>query len=287
MTLLDAAWFFVIYSFLGWCAEVVFAAITLHQFVNRGFLNGPVCPIYGFGLVAVDLLLSPLRGHVLPLFVASIAVATLIELITGMVLEKLFHEKWWDYSNYRFNFKGYICPQFSLLWGLACMVVIKWIQPAISRLIRLIPSPESVIFVTILLVVFAVDFLLTVRSVLKLRVRMEELHRIENALHTVSDTIGEGLFDGVYKAREKLTSDKAEQLRRRIVTRANESYAELEQRYHEILSHISPMNTRIIKAFPNIQRGRYRETVRSIRSAYDQRRQAFRERKQAKKQTKD
>ena len=134
--------------------------------------------------------------------------------------------------------------------------------------------------------VFAVDFLLTLRSVLRLRVRMEELHRIENALHSVSDTIGEGLFDGVYMAREKLTSEKAEQLRHRLVTRANESYAELEQRYHEILLHISPINSRIIKAFPNIQRGRYRQTTASIRAAYEQRRQAHKARKQSKKNPK-
>lgn len=284
MSLLEMAWFFVLYSFLGWCAEVIFAAVTLRRFVNRGFLNGPVCPIYGFGVLAVVLMLFPLRGHWVLLFAASVAVTTLIELLTGMVLERFFHEKWWDYANYRLNFKGYICPQFSLLWGLACMAVIKWVHPGITRLVQAIPQPESNILVTVFLAVFAVDFLLTLRSVLHLRVRMEELHRIENALHAVSDTIGEGLFDGVYKAREKLTGEKAEQLRRRIVTRANESYAELEQRYREVLSHISPMNTRIIKAFPNIQRGRYRETVRSIRAAYEQRRKAYKEQKQAKKQ---
>ena len=87
---------FFVYAFMGWCAEVAFAACKTGKFVNRGFLNGPVCPIYGFGLVAVILALTPLEDRLFLLFIASMAVTTVLELITGWVLEKAFHMKWWD-----------------------------------------------------------------------------------------------------------------------------------------------------------------------------------------------
>lgn len=92
-------WVFLIYGFLGWCCEVIFAGVNQGKFVNRGFLNGPICPIYGCGMLLVLLILWPLRHRLLLLFIGSVALCTLLEYIVGFLLEKLFHQKWWDYSN--------------------------------------------------------------------------------------------------------------------------------------------------------------------------------------------
>ena len=91
-------WIFFIYAFLGWCTEVSYAALKTGRFVNRGFLNGPVCPVYGFGVVIVLWVLEPLRGNLLLLFLGSVALTSLLEWLTGFVLERLFHQRWWDYS---------------------------------------------------------------------------------------------------------------------------------------------------------------------------------------------
>jgi uncharacterized membrane protein len=93
--MIDWLWYFFANAFLGWCAEVVFAALKNGRFVNRGFLNGPVCPIYGFGLVAVLWGLEPIRNNLLLLYLGSVVLTTVLELATGYLMEKLFHQRWW------------------------------------------------------------------------------------------------------------------------------------------------------------------------------------------------
>ena len=94
----EFAWIFLIYGFLGWCTEVIFAGVNSGKFVNRGFLNGPICPIYGFGVLTAAKLLQPFDENLLLLFIGSVLITTLLEYLTGFLLEKLFHQKWWDYS---------------------------------------------------------------------------------------------------------------------------------------------------------------------------------------------
>ena len=90
---------FFIYGFLGWCAEVAFAATQEKRFVNRGFLNGPICPIYGIGVTVVIIALEPYAGNLAVLYVVSALLVTALEWATGLLLEKIFHHKWWDYSD--------------------------------------------------------------------------------------------------------------------------------------------------------------------------------------------
>ena len=96
-------WFFFLYGFLGWCTEVAFQAVRQGKFVNRGFVNGPICSIYGFGVLSVLLVLEPLKDNLLILFLGSVVFTSVLEFLTGWVLEKLFHDKWWDYTNRPLN----------------------------------------------------------------------------------------------------------------------------------------------------------------------------------------
>ena len=110
---------------LGWCLEVCFCTINTGQFVNRGFLNGPVCPIYGFGMVLVIVALTGFSGNLPALFLGGMVLTSAIELAGGWALKKLFHTSWWDYSDQPFNIGGYICLKFSLAWGLCVVVVMR------------------------------------------------------------------------------------------------------------------------------------------------------------------
>ena len=112
-------WIFFLYAFLGWCTEVSYAALRTGKFVNRGFLNGPVCPIYGCGVVVVLAGLEPLKGNFVLLFLGSVVLTSALEWATGFVLEKLFRQRWRDYSDKPFNLGGYICLEFSVMWGFA------------------------------------------------------------------------------------------------------------------------------------------------------------------------
>ena len=109
--------YFLIYSCLGWCLEVVYAAVTTGKLVNRGFLNGPVCPIYGFGMIIVLYALTPLVDNTLLLYLGGVILPSVLELVGGWALYKLYRTRWWDYSDYPFNIGGYICLEFCLLWG--------------------------------------------------------------------------------------------------------------------------------------------------------------------------
>ena len=123
-------WFFL-YVCIGWGVEVVYAAIKEHKLVNRGFLCGPICPIYGCGMTVMIAVLGRFTmpssdmawyQNVLVAFFGGMVITTLVELVGGYILYKIFHTRWWDYSKYRFNLGGFICPQFSLLWGLGSVL---------------------------------------------------------------------------------------------------------------------------------------------------------------------
>ena len=115
MELYHLAAFFFIYGVLGWCVEVAYAAAKQGEFVNRGFLNGPICPIYGVGVVSVIYCLGEVKGNLAVLYAASVALVTVIEGITGFVMDRLFHHKWWDYTDQPLNIGGYVCLVFSLI----------------------------------------------------------------------------------------------------------------------------------------------------------------------------
>ena len=130
---------YFVFSVLGWMMEVTLKYIQYHRFINRGFLIGPYCPIYGFGVLIVVLCLSPVSGSLIPLFFGSVVLTTMLELVTGFLLEKIFHAHWWDYSNEHFQLGGYICAKFSLLWGIACVLVMRVVHPAVMSLVHWLP----------------------------------------------------------------------------------------------------------------------------------------------------
>lgn len=196
-------WIFFIYAFLGWCTEVSYAALVTGKFVNRGFLNGPVCPVYGFGVVIVLSCLAPLADNLLLLFLGSVVLTSALEWFTGFVLEKLFHQRWWDYSDQPFNLSGYICLRFSIAWGFACMFVVKLLHPTVLLLIRLIPRPLGVVLLVLLGAVMAVDLTATVSAIVKLNRRLAQIDELAAKIKEASNEFGENLAERVLDAAER------------------------------------------------------------------------------------
>lgn len=193
---------FFIYAFLGWGAEVIFAAARKGVFVNRGFLNGPLCPIYGVGLVAVAALLAPVRDSLGLLYLGAVLLTSAIELVTGFLMEKLFHQRWWDYSQMPFNIGGYVCLLFSLIWGLACVLIVDVVHPLVAGLVARIPQKLGWPLLAAFLVIMAADYAVTIACVLKLNRRLSGLDDAAKRLRTVSDSLGEGLADGTIALRK-------------------------------------------------------------------------------------
>lgn len=203
---------FLVYSFLGWVLEVVFHAAKLGKIVNRGFLNGPVCPVYGFGMVGLLMLLrstSPADAiedtNVFVLFFICMLFGSAVELLAGWLLDVIFHMRWWDYSDEPFNLHGYICLRFSLLWGLGGIVVIGMLYPMLSNITTAkIPQKYGWIVMLLLYIVYFVDFIVTVASILGLNKKLKEIDRLQKMLRKVSDNMTERIGTTAYKAGEQI-----------------------------------------------------------------------------------
>ena len=202
-TWIQMGWIVLIYSCLGWCCEVAFAALKTGKFVNRGFLNGPVCPIYGFGVLSVVLVLEPVKDNLLLLFFGSMVFTSLLEFIAGFAMERIFHDKWWDYSNNPFNIKGYICLEFSIIWGIACVLVVDIIHPIIMKLVNALPHTLGLWLMGALYVLLVTDPVLTLVELLKLPKRFKAMEELEAAITAVSDAMGENIYDSVERGRQR------------------------------------------------------------------------------------
>jgi uncharacterized membrane protein len=277
-TLYQLLWFFVFYSVGGWCLEVVYHVVNAGHFVNRGFLNGPVCPIYGFGMIIIIICLMPLRENKLLLFAGSVVLATLLELITGFLLEKIFHQRWWDYSNEPFNLKGYICPKFSLEWGVACLLVTDILHPALSAIIRHIPKIAGMIILGVMLVIFVTDCIVTVISVQSFNKRLKAMYEIEERIKNLSVMLGESLTDATLQGMEKKNQVKQQLDEKSLELRQYnaEKRAETEVKLAELKEKLARLRTlrkfghrRLIRTFPALKNRKFapqleqlKETVR-------------------------
>ncbi len=199
----ELVWIFIIYAFFGWCTEVAYAALDTGKFVNRGFLNGPYCPIYGCGIVIVVTVLTPLRGNLLILFAGSMVLTTTLEYLTGFLLEEIFHDKWWDYSDKPFQIKGYVCLKFSIYWGLACTFVMKLIHPLIYVAVIRIPHVAGMIILGLLMCMFFADCCFTVTTVLQFNRHLKLMTHLADSIHHLSDEIGENIYENVTGVLEK------------------------------------------------------------------------------------
>lgn len=241
-------WFFVIYAFLGWWVEVSFQTLKLGKFINRGFLNGPVTPIYGFGMVILLYFLSPLENHLILLFLAAVLLTTSLEFITGFLLENLFHDKWWDYSDLPFNIKGYVTLSFSIAWGLAAVFVLEIIQPLITRFISLLDNRFGHFLLFVLIVYFIADFIVTLLGILDIKKRFTILDEMADRLHLYSDEIGVE----IYKQTEFIM-EMANKAINKGQPRKNLSIPELKKMHQKITKRKSFVHKRLEKSYPNLK----------------------------------
>ena len=200
--------FFLIYSCLGWCVEVVYAAATTGQLVNRGFLNGPVCPIYGFGMILVLFFLTPLEDNLLLLYLGGVILPSALELVGGWALYKLYRTRWWDYSDYPFNIGGYICLEFCLLWGVGTLVVLRIVHPIIAGLVAMVPTLVGVIMMCILYAVYATAVVATAIAASTLADTLDTMEKLGDSIHAVSDAMTELLGTTAMTADQKMDESR-------------------------------------------------------------------------------
>ena len=166
-----AIWFliFIVYSIVGWLLEITVGLLQKHRFVNRGFLIGPICPIYGTGALLITFCLSPLHNPIV-IFFASVLICATLEYSTSVIMEKLFHVRWWDYSDRPFNLNGRICLEALIVFGIGGTLVTLILSPALYHLLSGLPDVAIYTLALIFVVALLVDALLSLYLIKGFRV---------------------------------------------------------------------------------------------------------------------
>nr|WP_317408729.1 putative ABC transporter permease [Fournierella massiliensis] len=204
--------YFIIYAFLGWCAEVAVTAVKQRRFVNRGVMNGPIVPLYGLMATLAGVFLEPEENNLLVFVLGAVVLCTAVEVVAGVILERQFGRRWWDYSDRPMNLKGYICLESSLIKGVLVALAVRFLTPVLHWGLSFLPAIALQILALVLAIVLAVDALVMVYGVHAVRRRWKMSEPIAEYLQQASETIGDGLTTralGWYQGYQKRHLAKA------------------------------------------------------------------------------
>ena len=185
-TVYQLLWLFLIYSFLGWLGETALAALRKRRLLNRGFLSTPFSPVYGLGGVLFSIFLPELRSAPLFLFLGGVILGTGLELLTGVVLEKLTGEKWWDYSDRKYHFNSYICPHYALIWGLCALGCLFVGNRFFLFLVGLIPRGAGRVILLVVCAVQILDVLASFAALLQFQTSQREPSELSRLLRALT-----------------------------------------------------------------------------------------------------
>ena len=273
--------FFFIYCFLGWVWESCYVSAKNREWINRGFLHGPMLPIYGSGAIIVLICTIGVRDQIVLTFLFGMIGATILEYVTGAYMERLFRVRYWDYSHMPLNLKGYICLPVSLGWGVFSVLLVRVIHVPIENLVLQIPERIAEVVSVVCSSAFAVDFTLSFSEAMDLRdmlIRLsdsnEKIQRLQKRLEVVSAFAEDGLMQYQMKREERKMSRK--EFLERMIERQRENrrmmLVELIDRVNESIDaglekreELQKIKTQIEQEFKNIGSLTNRAARRSAR----------------------
>lgn len=189
--MLKAFYIFIIYSILGWLMEVVIVSTKKRKITDRGFLIGPWCPIYGFGALFITLLLRKYYEDLLVLFIMSFLLGSILEYITSYLMEKIFHARWWDYSDHKFHINGRISLTTSLGFGALGLILVYVFNPFFLRIVKNISPIIFNIIMVIILLIFIIDVVTSFKIIYNLR--KESYISIKDITETTTEEVKKAL----------------------------------------------------------------------------------------------
>ena len=254
---------FILFSFIGWISEVIYVGVTsAHKFVNRGFLHGPLCPVYGFGGVVILMLPPSLYATWIPLFFASMILCTIVEYFVSWLMEKLFHTRWWDYSHYKIQLNGRICLLNSILFGFLGVVVIHFVYPLMIDLLNSLGQKVINVSGVIILAVLSVDIFFTVRKLVDFANVMKKLKELGETLN----------FH--YGQEEWFKKGSFMDMINSVIERAENRKEEFSQKILEKIDKVQnlrlPSVELFIKKFPSIKSTKYKDELNMIKEKIHQ-----------------
>lgn len=265
-------WFYI-YSFLGWLWESCYVSIKNKKLVNRGFVTGPFCTIYGYGAVLVYLCLLAVSDNPILIFLGGAIVASVIEYVTAAIMETLFHTTWWDYSKFPLNLKGRICLTVSLGWGVFSLALFKILQPLVSGIVALYSVNTGKLATIIITVIYIIDFTNSTIVSLKLRNKLAGLDEIAKEvtqyyqttkLYETTEDLKNKL--GYYRAIifDRLENDSKDEKRITLLQRLeeigeSESFTEISEKLAEYNAKVKKMRSKLdfvtkryIRSYPKL-----------------------------------
>ena len=272
--------YFFLYSFIGWLMETVLCSVRERRFINRGFLNGPLCPIYGCGVLLILYCLLPVRDAIsnlsaaLPVvFAAGAGLASAVEFLTSWLMEKLFHARWWDYSSHRYNLGGRICLSISLAWGGLATGIVYILHPILADCIGRLAAWTDRLPVYLAAgggVLFLVDCVVSVQIARTLGNKLEQLEELGKLIKAHAEGLGlpsaedlELKLAAAYDAFESRKKQIASRFHREdwrslprgeAASRLRRAIDELQDRRDSLLLSVKSGHKRLLRAFPTMKR---------------------------------
>lgn len=254
-SVVDIYLYLIIYSFLGWLCESIYCSVLDRRIQNRGFLNGPFCPVYGFGALITLKGLQFFNKNKIIVFIGGMILTSVLEYITSYLMEKLFHAKWWDYSGRKFNINGRVCLLNSTLFGLMCVCLEFYVHPVVVDFLSVFSLEFKLGFMSAFFIYFVIDFSVTVWSVLGLNTRLATLQEIKSQLIIKYDNFN----------NESKYSKISEFIK------LNNLNEELIHKFNEKIRIGNIFQKRIIKAFPNIKSKKYNDIMKELKAVIRER----------------
>lgn len=247
-----AYFYLILYSFLGWICECAYVGIPRGHFINRGFFYGPYIPIYGFGSLIALYPLLPFQSYPIVIFFLGAILCSILEYVTSWVMEKLFHMRWWDYSSHKYNLNGRVCLLNSTLFGMMLLALVYFIHPICRNFVEHIPYIYIEIFLVIFTILFSVDFVFTLISLIR---RKRIIDKMRADIEEFQVQFEENMQRNISEFEEKMEQiqEQKEKRRKEFETWLSEQES-LEQRletFHANMERFKKLReSHIAKAFP-------------------------------------
>ena len=235
--------YFIIYSFLGWIMESTFRTIKEKKIINTGFLKGPFCPIYGFGAIIMFLFLDQFENKPILLFFIAMIILTIWEYIVGVLLEKIFKTKYWDYSDHKFNFQGRICLTNSIYWGVLGVVFVKYIHPFIQGIISKVDIQILYYISSIITVVFLVDMIASIIKVKNISIKLEKIEELNKEIKEKLKEIKMLSIEAEKTLEENVTPENIQIIVEKLKRKRNRTIVRLYKNVYRLKKAFPAINT--------------------------------------------
>lgn len=237
-TIFNLLIYFIIYSIAGWALESIYRSLCERKIINSGFLIGPFCPIYGTGAIIMLLFLESFKENVLVLFVISFLVLSIWEYIVGILLEKTFNTKYWDYSDHKINIKGRVCLFNSICWGILGVLFIEYIHPFVERNIQFINPLYLNIIIVIITILFIIDTIISIITTINIRTALDKV---------------EELNEQIKEKLEEIKKLRSKEIKADIIENMQNKIDDLKKKKNKLFRRLYRRVYRLKKAFPDIQ----------------------------------